>query len=359
MKRATVDDGEFRVRVECRRSSRRLPSLLPTIPDLGDDLKEGLPPIAEVEDSSLEIRPPVVVSVRAPVSPSMVVGEGSRSDGREDEKDLGSQLVVDFPPDLDFDGSPVKEDGYGSELGDVVEGSRGVLSSDVAMDSGIPVPSPIGLRDGDADAHESMMTGEVDEALRAAPDMVSSSSSLLHLIADGGGLETGSVSGASDVLPSKLAVDCALCTELETGIGYGIQVVDGGVGGDAWTLPTELDCSCLPSVPSVPYCYLPSDDATTIDGGIVREEVRVSPTARGALRPQPTDGLWQPPSSQVEPDSERVEKDKGILGDYFVTKCGVLMMWFFVSFTTTMSVSFTLRETQTRMLKFTVDKYSV
>ncbi|KAG9132077.1 hypothetical protein Leryth_026647 [Lithospermum erythrorhizon] len=42
------------------------------------------------------------------------------------------------------------------------------------------------------------------------------------------------------------------------------------------------------------------------------------------------------------------------LPDYLVTKCGVLMMSLFVFFTTTMSVSFTLRETQTRMLKFTV-----
>ncbi|KAH9685624.1 Membralin-like protein [Citrus sinensis] len=41
-------------------------------------------------------------------------------------------------------------------------------------------------------------------------------------------------------------------------------------------------------------------------------------------------------------------------GDYLVTKCGVLMMSLFVFFTTTMSVSFTLRETQARMLKFTV-----
>ncbi|KAG5384618.1 hypothetical protein IGI04_036088 [Brassica rapa subsp. trilocularis] len=40
--------------------------------------------------------------------------------------------------------------------------------------------------------------------------------------------------------------------------------------------------------------------------------------------------------------------------DYLVTKCGVLMMSLFVFFTTTMSVSFTLRETHTRMLKFTV-----
>lgn len=43
----------------------------------------------------------------------------------------------------------------------------------------------------------------------------------------------------------------------------------------------------------------------------------------------------------------------GFLVDYLVTKCGVLMMSLFVFFTTTMSVSFTLRETQTRMLKFT------
>ncbi|KAJ7946615.1 putative Membralin [Quillaja saponaria] len=42
------------------------------------------------------------------------------------------------------------------------------------------------------------------------------------------------------------------------------------------------------------------------------------------------------------------------LGDYLVTKCGILIMSLFVFFTTTMSVSFTLRETQTRMLKFTV-----
>ncbi|KAL8159144.1 hypothetical protein V2J09_000681 [Rumex salicifolius] len=47
-------------------------------------------------------------------------------------------------------------------------------------------------------------------------------------------------------------------------------------------------------------------------------------------------------------------KGSANLGDYLVMKCGVLMMSLFVFFTTTMSVSFTLRETQTRMLKFTV-----
>ncbi|GAB2266089.1 hypothetical protein Dimus_001116, partial [Dionaea muscipula] len=52
----------------------------------------------------------------------------------------------------------------------------------------------------------------------------------------------------------------------------------------------------------------------TVADGFVREEVRVSLAAREALRPQPTDGLWQPPSSPVEPVAERVEKEKGIHG---------------------------------------------
>ncbi|KAJ8441186.1 hypothetical protein Cgig2_024915 [Carnegiea gigantea] len=51
-------------------------------------------------------------------------------------------------------------------------------------------------------------------------------------------------------------------------------------------------------------------------------------------------------------------KGSATFGDYLVTKCGVLMMSLFVFFTTTMSVSFTLRETQTRMLKFT-ESYSL
>jgi hypothetical protein len=50
---------------------------------------------------------------------------------------------------------------------------------------------------------------------------------------------------------------------------------------------------------------------------------------------------------------EFVSVSQGI-EDYIVSKCGVLITTLFVFFTTTMSVSFTLRETQSRMLKFTV-----
>ncbi|GAB2270691.1 hypothetical protein Dimus_005562 [Dionaea muscipula] len=280
-------------------SFQRSPSLFSTIPDLGDELKVGLPPIAEVRESFEELRPPVVVSVRAPVGPFVGVVKGSLSDGREGEKDLGSPLVAKLPPDFDFDGSPKKEDGSGSELGDDVEGSRGVLG---------------------ADAHDSLMAGGVADVLRAAPDMVSSSSSHSQLLADGAGLEPGSAPGAGDVQLSREAMGFALCTEVETvsycppspscvaasltsegveidlagqGINNRMQVVDGGVGGDALTLPTELDCSCLPSVPTVPICSLLSDVDTASDDGL-------------------------PPSSLVEPES--VEKEKGILGGAFIAQ---------------------------------------
>ena len=44
----------------------------------------------------------------------------------------------------------------------------------------------------------------------------------------------------------------------------------------------------------------------------------------------------------------------GEIDAYLVMKLGVLVTSLFVFFTTTMSVSFTLRETQARMFKFTV-----
>ncbi|GAB2268466.1 hypothetical protein Dimus_003423 [Dionaea muscipula] len=46
-----------------------------------------------------------------------------------------------------------------------------------------------------------------------------------------------------------------------------------------------------------------SDDVSLCGGGMVSEEGRALPVARGALRPQPTDGLWRPLSSPVEPVS--------------------------------------------------------
>ncbi|GAB2294999.1 hypothetical protein Dimus_029187 [Dionaea muscipula] len=107
------------------------------------------------------------------------------------------------------------------------------------------------------------------------------------------------------------------------GDGNGLKV-EGGVGGDAMELPTKTICFILPTEPVCPilpcvHSLLASAVETNADG-YVREEVQVSSTATGALRPQPTDGLWQPPSSPVEPVSEGVEKDKRIHGGAFVAQ---------------------------------------
>ncbi|GAB2270717.1 hypothetical protein Dimus_005588 [Dionaea muscipula] len=129
------------------------------------------------------------------------------------------------------------------------------------------------------------------------------------------------VNGLDSVCPSP--IDDAVGSEswvlsvIEHGDGGdgGLLVVQGGDGGAAMVLPTEPVGSSLPCLPSFSV-----SDVATIDDGFVRVEVRVPPTARGALRPQPTDGLWQPPSSPVEPVSERVEKDMGTHGGASVSQ---------------------------------------
>ncbi|GAB2303544.1 hypothetical protein Dimus_037531, partial [Dionaea muscipula] len=89
------------------------------------------------------------------------------------------------------------------------------------------------------------------------------------------------------------------------GVGKAQQVADR-VCVSAKALPTATDCHNLPSLPSVVVSA-----ADIISDGVVREDVRVLPRAREALRPQPTDGLWQTPSSPVKPGPERVEMENG------------------------------------------------
>ncbi|GAB2275920.1 hypothetical protein Dimus_010666 [Dionaea muscipula] len=95
------------------------------------------------------------------------------------------------------------------------------------------------------------------------------------------------------------------------------QVVEGGAGSGGMVKTAATVCSFLPCLPSL---LDPVDGSCAV--GCVREEVRVPQMAGEALRPQPTDGLWQPPSTSVEPVSERVEKEKGILGDAYVAQEG-------------------------------------
>ncbi|GAB2268465.1 hypothetical protein Dimus_038720 [Dionaea muscipula] len=94
---------------------------------------------------------------------------------------------------------------------------------------------------------------------------------------------------------------------------------EGGTGRDDVVMPSDSGCSFLhtdsgfSSQPSV-FSVLVSDEVPHANefvrvgrddmvkgGGMVSEEVAVSPEAGAAMRPQPTDGLRQPPLSPVEP----------------------------------------------------------
>ncbi|GAB2278844.1 hypothetical protein Dimus_013518 [Dionaea muscipula] len=79
MKRETVEDVEFRVQVEYRRSSRLSPSLSSSIPDLGGVVEDGLPSIVEVGES-IEAEAGDGDSSEKMVSPSEEVGDCLRGE---------------------------------------------------------------------------------------------------------------------------------------------------------------------------------------------------------------------------------------------------------------------------------------
>ncbi|GAB2281352.1 hypothetical protein Dimus_015948 [Dionaea muscipula] len=85
--------------------------------------------------------------------------------------------------------------------------------------------------------------------------------------------------------------------------------MEEGAGGAAKQLPSvTVSSSRFP---------LSVSDGDSVGVRPVREEVRVLPTIREALWPQSTDGLRQPPSSSMEPVSERA------MGETVVHGCGV------------------------------------
>ncbi|GAB2303231.1 hypothetical protein Dimus_037228, partial [Dionaea muscipula] len=98
--------------------------------------------------------------------------------------------------------------------------------------------------------------------------------------------------------------------ELSVSVEGSEMVVEGGAGSGGMVKTAATVGSFLPCLPSV---LDPLVGSCAV--GCVREEVWVPQMAGEALRPQPTDGLWQPPSTSVGPVSERVEKEMGIRGD--------------------------------------------
>ncbi|GAB2268062.1 hypothetical protein Dimus_003037 [Dionaea muscipula] len=222
---------------------------------------------------------------------AMVAGVGASTDD-----DRGAARVYDNIERLPTD-SQVSNDGVVDELGRGSGVDGDVLCSSSSPVSSSPLP-PVDAAVSDK-GDVACLLGECGQrhsysGLRFGP-LVSGSEDRAAGFLAGKQVVADVVQQVSHVLADDELVVVADCVQH---------------GSDAMVLPTGPFCSILPCVPSV---FSAVD--TAIDSGFVREEVRVSPTARGALRPQPTDGLWQPPSSPVEPVSERVEKEKGIHGD--------------------------------------------
>ncbi|GAB2278817.1 hypothetical protein Dimus_013491 [Dionaea muscipula] len=96
-------------------------------------------------------------------------------------------------------------------------------------------------------------------------------------------LHSDKVSRPSDLLSSfDAAID-----------GGGVGQCDSGHGGSHMHVAVGPLCDSFHS--------LLGSSVWRVGDGTVSEEGRVSPVAREALRPQPADGLRQPPSSLVDP----------------------------------------------------------
>ncbi|GAB2303375.1 hypothetical protein Dimus_037366, partial [Dionaea muscipula] len=315
MKRATADSGEFRVRVECRRSSRLSPSIPPDSSDLGVGVEDGLSPIEEGLESFEETRPIVEGDGLPMVSPSPGSGSSAFSSGAAirlcqttTEDGGGSEMAVGplrvsgvLPGGGDFQKkeaelqaslvfSPVVDDAPEERL----EGAEMLLGREVRAEEVLSSPCLVVLSPSAASCPAVEVAGAA--VVEEAGDSQRPASSLVPHSVSFSDCEVGSELLRADGSESVV----------EVGVG------SGGLGVNAATVCSSL--FCLPSVHVNP--------AGRCDVGSVREEVRVPQMAGEALRPQPTDGLWQPPSTSVGPVSERVEKEKGIRGDACVAQEG-------------------------------------
>ncbi|GAB2302283.1 hypothetical protein Dimus_036298, partial [Dionaea muscipula] len=305
-------------------SSRLSLATASTLPDLGYGVEVGLSPIEEGLDSIEEFRPIVEGDGLPKATPSPGSGSSALSsvvairlsqtsteDGEGCEMALGplrasgafpgggdserkeAELQVSLMTSSLIDGAQeVKLDGD-EKLQDHAVCADEVLSS--------PCHSLLGSSEVSCPVSETAGVDGVvgvGESIWPAPSLVHSTGSYCDSVAahrnavvrDGGEL----------LLREELGIAMAGSKPMEDGgVGSGGLLKNSAtVGSNLQFLPNMLDSL---------------DDSCAV--GCVREEVRVPQMAGEALRSQPTDGLWQPPPTSVGPVSERVEKEKGILGD--------------------------------------------
>ncbi|GAB2296281.1 hypothetical protein Dimus_030406 [Dionaea muscipula] len=319
MKRATMEDGQFRVRVECRRSCRLSPSLPSIPPDL-----DGLSPIAEGVESIGVIQPSEAASVGDPVRQTVVVVDGDLTDGREGEKGLGSAVVADSTSNFIVSQAMVEgccqREGIADSPSDVddslamVEGScrrNGVADGSEHDEHGLPCPV------ADEASPPSLVAGGLvpTSSVTLCPSHADQAGSPSHFpfrsaaaVSFDGGV-VPETSHAGDDRPEAVESSCDGCVVAGVIIGGGMLIGilhtrdDGALQNGVVMNGVRNGTSAFSKPGAVSHLCRLSDDVSLYGGGMVSEEGRALPVARGALRSQPIDGLRQPFSSPVEPVS--------------------------------------------------------
>ncbi|GAB2278866.1 hypothetical protein Dimus_013540 [Dionaea muscipula] len=217
----------------------------------------------------------------------------------EDTSDLeaaGMDLSLD--PDL----SPILED-------------DGLIGASGSTSSGSPVLSPTAAVLACQAAIDAVSQGSVSSFSSSPLDVVVNGECGRPTMADA---VLGSVSAVPAAFGDGEKVKCGQLSQVVAGISEdvggqrsltsgsshppveSVSSIDGCLAGVEMPRPTVRSfCSSLPVRGGPSDCGL-------VDGGMVSEEARVSPVVREALRPQPTDGLRQPPSSPMVPVSGAV-----------------------------------------------------
>ncbi|GAB2302953.1 hypothetical protein Dimus_036950, partial [Dionaea muscipula] len=280
MMRGTAEEGEYRVRVECRRSCRLSPSL-PSIPQaLNGVLEEGLSPIAEGAESIGEIRSSEAASMGDPVKKAVDDVDGVLTDGRQGEKGLGSAVVADST-----DESVVSQAR--------VEGCwqcEGVADLSSRVDDPMVMVEGSCQRFGDADITEHgdlglpcPAAGEVNPPSMVADGVVPHSSVTVcpsHEV----------LAGSPSLLPYRADAACSADGEVVADLPL--------AGEDRPVFPHAARFFHAAAVSS--GCAEADVVCDSDGGGMVREEGRAPPVAKEAVGPQPADGLRQLPRSSEE-----------------------------------------------------------
>ncbi|GAB2299479.1 hypothetical protein Dimus_033546 [Dionaea muscipula] len=291
--------------------------------------------ISGVDSVEVGMRPDLVVSpedwvsmvdIRPDLSSSSEVSASAMEDVDDRRPSLGSstmslkpieefRLPMGSSPD-EFDESALIVGGLDDCGGLILRGAGPELAG-AELPSKVPPVSPSSslstssqffvvirrLAEGD--------DGSAMAADRMKPDVVYTGvdsdcgKGLGHEIFSNGPPELRSIAEGLSSFVGKVSTEHTGVVDDERGWGASLGSLTAG-SGSVVTAGAQAEINSL-SVFASPH-GLPVSATAIVDDGLVREEVRVSSMAREALRPQPTDGLWRPPSSPMEPVSEWEKK---------------------------------------------------